>query len=248
MNGVVIITGASRGIGAATALAAAKAGLRVGVNFVQDEAAAGTVVAAVRTFGVEAVAVRADVSIESEVGRMFDVVADALGPVTALVSNAGMTGRIGRFENVRVETLQRVLDVNLLGCMLCAREAVRRMSTANAGPGGAIVNVSSIAATTGSPEEYVHYAAAKAGVEALTVGLAKEVARNDIRVNAVAPGSTLTGIHAAAGEPGRPQRITSRIPMGRLAEPREIADAIVWLLSSEATYVSGAILRVAGGL
>lgn len=239
----LIVTGGSRGIGAATARLAARRGFRVCVNYTRDAAAADAVVAAIRAAGGTAVAVRADVAAEADVRRLFDAAEAEIGPVDALVNNAGTTGPIGRFEDVSTETLRRVLDVNLLGTMVCAREAVRRF----AGRGGTIVNLSSVAATTGAPGEYVHYAASKAAVDAFTLGLARETAGSGIRVNAVAPGSTLTDIHAAAGEPDRPARVRGRIPMQRLAEPEEIAEAVVWLLSDAASYVTGAVLRVAGG-
>lgn len=249
MGDVVIVTGGSRGIGAATSLLAAKAGYAVCVNYLHDEASAMSLVERIVADAGVAVAVRADVSLEADVVRLFDQTTEQLGGVNALVCNAGVTGRLMRFEDVGLETLHRVLDTNLLGCMLCCREAVRRMSTARPGAGGGvIVNVSSIAATSGSPGEYVHYAASKAGVDAFTVGLAKEVAACGIRVNAVSPGSTLTDIHAAAGDPDRPARIAPRIPMQRLGEPEEIAHAIMWLLSPQASYVTGSVLRVSGGM
>lgn len=248
MTQAVIVTGGSRGIGAATSLLAAQAGYAVGVNYVQDRGSALELVAQIEVGGGRAHALQADVSLEADVQRMFEEATAQLGSVSALVCNAGTTGRLTRLEDVDLATLRRVLDVNLLGCMLCCREAVRRMSTERGGTGGAIVNVSSVAASTGSAGEYVHYAASKAGVDAFTFGLAREVASCGIRVNAVSPGSTLTGIHAAAGDPQRPLRIAPRIPLQRLAEPQEIARAIVWLLSAEASYATGAVLRVAGGL
>ena len=180
--------------------------------------------------------------------RLFDATAAALGPVTALVNNAGTTGRITRFAELDLATLRRVIDVNLVGCMLCSQEAVRRFSSARGGPGGAIVNLSSVAAQTGSPGEYVHYAATKAAIEAFTRGLAREVAAEGIRVNAVAPGTVQTGIHAAGGDPERPARVAPRIPLGRVGQPEEIAAAILWLLSPAAAYATGSVLTVAGGL
>ncbi len=248
MPRVVIVTGGGRGIGAATARAAAAAGYRVCVNFERDRAAAEAVAADCAGPARPAVAVPGDVADPPDVRRLFEAAADALGPVTHLVNNAGITGGLGRFEERTVETLRRVIEVNVLGTMLCAQEAVRRMSTARGGPGGAIVNVSSVAALTGSPGEYVHYAAAKGAVESFTRGLALEVAGEGIRVNAVAPGTTLTEIHAASGDPDRPTRVAGAIPMGRVATPAEIAAAIVWLLSDQASYVTGTVLRVAGGL
>jgi NAD(P)-dependent dehydrogenase (short-subunit alcohol dehydrogenase family) len=248
MPEVVVITGAGRGIGAATALAAASRGYAVGVNYRRDAAAAGAVAQRIRAAGGRALAVQADVAEPDEVARLFDAVADALGPVTALVNNAGTTGRITRFDCLDLATLRRVIDVNLIGCMLCSQEAVRRLSTARGGPGGAIVNVSSVAAQTGSPGEYVHYAATKAAIEAFTRGLAREVAAEGIRVNAVAPGTVQTGIHAAGGDPERPARVAARIPLGRVGQPEEIAAAILWLLSPAAAYATGSVLTVAGGL
>jgi NAD(P)-dependent dehydrogenase (short-subunit alcohol dehydrogenase family) len=245
MAQVVVITGAGRGIGAATALAAADAGHAVGVNYLGDAPAAAAVVERIRADGGRAVAVQADIAVPAEVARLFDEVTGALGPVTALVNNAGTTGRITRFVDLDLATLRRVIDVNLVGCMLCSQEALRRWAP---GSGGAIVNVSSIAALTGSPGEYVHYAATKAAVEAFTRGLAREVAKDGIRVNAVAPGTVQTGIHAQGGDPERPARVAPRIPLGRVAHPEEIAAAILWLLSDAASYATGSVLTVAGGL
>jgi NAD(P)-dependent dehydrogenase (short-subunit alcohol dehydrogenase family) len=248
MPEVVVITGAGRGIGAATALAAARQGYAVGVNYRRDAAAAAAVVERIRAEGGRALAVEADVAEPEQVAALIDAVAEALGPVTALVNNAGTTGRITRFADLDLATLRQVIDVNLIGCMLCSQEAVRRFSTARGGQGGAIVNVSSVAAQTGSPGEYVHYAATKAAVEAFTRGLAREVAPEGIRVNAVAPGTVQTGIHAAGGDPERPARIAARIPLGRVGQPEEIAQAILWLLSPAAAYATGSVLTVAGGL
>jgi NAD(P)-dependent dehydrogenase (short-subunit alcohol dehydrogenase family) len=245
MTGVVLITGAGRGIGAACALAAAGEGYAVGVNYRGDAPAAAGVVERIRADGGRAVAVQADVADPVEVARLFDEVTAALGPVAALVNNAGITGRITRFVDLDLATLQRVIDVNLIGCMLCCQEAVRRWAAAGS---GAIVNVSSIAAVTGSPGEYVHYAATKAAVEAFTRGLAREVAAEGIRVNAVSPGTVQTGIHAAGGDPERPARVAARIPLGRVGAPEEIAAAVLWLLSPAASYATGSVLTVAGGL
>jgi glucose 1-dehydrogenase len=245
---VTIVTGAGRGIGAATAIHLAKNGHDVVVNYLKEQAAAERVVAAARSVGGRAVAVQADVTVEDDVHRLFASAHNSLGTVSCLVNNAGATLHIGDLADTPVATIRAVIDVNLVGTILCARRAAQLMSIRRGGAGGAIVNVSSAAATLGSAHEYVHYAAAKAGVDALTMGLAKEVAGDGIRVNAVAPGLARTGIHAAAGAPDRAERAASRIPLGRAAEAQEIAVAIAWLLGSDATYVTGAVLRVAGGL
>lgn len=243
---VVIITGGGRGIGAAIARKAADSGYGVCVTYARDDAAAAALLAELEQRGAACTTFRADVADPESAPRVFDHAEAQLGPVTALVNNAGITGRIGAFTEASVETLRRTLDTNVLGAMLMAQEAVRRWQ--RAGVPGRLVNVSSIAATLGAPGEYVHYAASKAAVEALTVGLAKEVAASGVRVNAVAPGTVYTDIHASAGEPDRPARVVSRVPMQRIGEPEEIAHAVLWLLSSEASYVTGAVLRVSGGL
>ena len=245
---ITVVTGGSRGIGAATVLTLAQEGHDVALSYHTDaEAAERTVVAATR-FGAHCVAIRADVSQEGEVEELFASAAGQLGVITGLVNNAGVTAHLGDLADTPVEVIRRVIDVNLLGVVLCARQAVRMMSLLRGGRGGGIVNVSSAGATLGSPHEYVHYAAAKVAVDTLTVGLAKELADEGIRVNAVAPGLVNTGIHAGAGDPDRPGRFVSRIPLGRAAEPEEIAPAIAWLLGPYAGYVTGAIIRVAGGL
>ena len=247
MDRVAIITGASRGIGAATALLAASRGYAVCVNFQKNEAAAREVVDAIVRGGGRAIAVGADVSREGDVVRLFETVDWELGTVTALVNNAGILERQMRVDEMDAERIRRVFDTNVVGSFLCAREAVRRMSTNRGGKGGAIVNVSSGAARWGSPDEYVDYAASKGAVDTLTVGLAKEVAGEGIRVNAVRPGLVLTDIHAAGGEPGRVERLKSSVPLGRGGQPDEVATAILWLLSDEASFTTGAILDVAGG-
>jgi glucose 1-dehydrogenase len=244
---LTIVTGGGRGIGAATALHLAGLGHDLVVGYRSDQASAHSVLADVRAAGVRAMAVEADVSDADDVDRLFEAAAE-LGPVTGLVSNAGLTAHIGDLADTPVAVICEVVEVNLIGAVLCARRAAQVMSTARGGLGGAIVNVSSAAATLGSAHEYVHYAAAKAGVEALTVGLAKELADQGVRVNAVAPGLVRTGIHAAAGDPERLERVVPRIPMGRVGEPAEVAPAIAWLLGPEAGYVTGASIRVAGGL
>lgn len=244
---ITIVTGGARGIGAATVAHLARSGHDVVVGYRDDRASAMQVVSAAQDHGVRAVAVAGDVTDEDDVAELFAAAAE-LGAVTGLVNNAGLTAHLGDLADTPVQTVRRVVDVNLVGALLCARAAVRAMSTARGGRGGAIVNVTSAAATLGSAHDYVHYAAAKAGVEAMTVGLAKEVADQGIRVNAVAPGTVYTRIHADAGDPSRPERAAARIPLGRSGEPEEIAPAIVWLLGPEASYVTGASIRAAGGL
>jgi NAD(P)-dependent dehydrogenase (short-subunit alcohol dehydrogenase family) len=239
---VLVVTGGSRGIGAAVTRAAHARGHAVCVAYASDDGAADRL----RGELPGVVAVRADVAESASVSTLFDAAEAAFGPVTALVNNAGVTGTLGRFVDASVATLQRVLDVNVLGTMLCAQEAVRRWEERDTA--GRIVNLSSRAATLGSPGEYVHYAASKAAVDAFTLGLAKEVAAHGIRVNGVAPGMIRTDIHAAAGDPGRLERVVGRVPMGRVGEPEEIATAVMWLLSDEASYVTGAVLQVGGAL
>jgi NAD(P)-dependent dehydrogenase (short-subunit alcohol dehydrogenase family) len=247
MAGVVIITGSGRGIGAATARMAAARGHAVCVNYVSRPEVAGGVVDAIRAAGGRAIAVRARNFDEAEVAEMFRRTEAEFGPVTALVNNAGVPGRIGRVADLDLATLREVLDVNVVGTALCSREAVRRMSTARGGQGGAILNVSSMASRTGSPGELVAYAAAKAAVETFTYGLAAEVAKEGIRVNAVSAGLIETDIHETAGDADRLQRYATRMPMARAGKPEEVAAAILWMLSEEASYVTGATLPVAGG-
>jgi NAD(P)-dependent dehydrogenase (short-subunit alcohol dehydrogenase family) len=247
MERVTVVTGGGRGIGAAVAVRLGEAGHRVVLGYERDEAAAAATAARVADAGGEALAVRADVSVAADVDRLFDAARERFGPVTGLVSNAGITGGIGPFDETDTAVFRRVLDVNVYGAMLCARRAVREMSTRRGGAGGAIVHISSAAATLGSPGEYVHYAASKAAVDTLTVGLAQEFGPQGIRVNSVQPGVTLTDIHAAGGEPDRPWRVAPAVPLGRPGEPEEIAHAVAWLLSDEASYTTGAVLRVAGG-
>jgi NAD(P)-dependent dehydrogenase (short-subunit alcohol dehydrogenase family) len=245
---VTVVTGGTRGIGAATAIRLAGAGHDLALGYRQDDAAAARAAAEVEAAGAQCVVVKADVTNEHDVARLFSVAADRLGEVTGVVNNAGATVHIGDLADTPVSVIRHVIDVNLMGVILCARQASKIMSVRRGGRGGAIVNVSSAAATLGAPHEYVHYAAAKAAVEALTIGLAKELAADQIRVNAVAPGTIRTTIHAAAGDPGRPDRVAAKIPLGRPGEPDDVAPAIAWLLGPEAAYVTGAVLRVAGGL
>jgi NAD(P)-dependent dehydrogenase (short-subunit alcohol dehydrogenase family) len=247
MKRVAIITGASRGIGAATAVLAGRRGYAVCVNYVRNAAAANAVVDAIRQAGGEAVAVAADVSRAEEVETLFDAVDRQLGTVTALVNNAAVLERQASLVDIDAKRLQRVFATNVFGPFACAREAVKRMSTKRGGPGGAIVNVSSAAARIGSPGEYVDYAASKGALETLTLGLAKEVAGEGIRVNAVRPGHIYTEMHASGGEPGRVDRVKAFVPMKRGGQPEEVANAILWLLSDEASFVTGTILDVTGG-
>lgn len=245
---VTIVTGGSRGIGGAITAELARAGHDVVIAFQSDESAASRAAAGARQLGTRCLSCQADVRSPAEVERLFATAESVFGPVTGLVNNAGLTGHIGDLAETPVEMVRQVIDVNFLAVVLCAREAARRMSRGREGQGGTIVNISSAAATLGSPHEYVHYAAAKAAVDALTYGLAKELATEGVRVNAVAPGIVRTGIHAAAGDPGRAERAADHIPFARPGEPEEIARAVVWLLGPESAYVSGAVLRVAGGL
>lgn len=248
MDKVTVVTGGGRGIGAATARRLAAAGHDVAISYLREDAAAADVVAAVQRTGRRGVAVRADVAVEADVERLFDTAAEALGTVTGLVNNAGVTSPAGRLVDLATADLRRVVDVNVIGAILCARRAARDMATSRGGAGGAIVNVSSGASTLGGAGEYVHYAASKAAIDTLTIGLAQELASDGIRVNAVSPGVIRTEIHArVTGDPGRLQRAAPLIPMGRAGEPDEIAAPIVWLLGPDASYTTGAVLRVAGG-
>jgi NAD(P)-dependent dehydrogenase (short-subunit alcohol dehydrogenase family) len=245
--GTLIVTGASRGIGAAVAALAGAGGYAVVVNFLTGEAEAAAVVNGIISAGGRAVAIRGDVSREEDIVRLFETAERELGPIKGLVNNAAITGGFARVDEVTARALADVMTVNVTGAMLCAREAVRRMSTRHGGSGGAIVNISSRAAHTGAAGEWVHYAASKGAIDSFTIGLAREVATEGIRVNAVAPGLTDTGLHAASGEPGRLQRLMGTIPMGRAGTPNEIAEGVLWLLSPAASYVTGAILAMGGG-
>ncbi len=247
MSGVLIVTGGGRGIGAATARLGAARGYGVCVNYRTNAEAAAAVVAEIETAGGRAIAVQGDVAREEEVIRLFEAVDKELGPVTALVNNAGFAGPISRLDSSDSGIIRAVVEVNFLGTIWCAREAVRRMSTRHGGAGGAIVNLTSGAATIGSPGEYIWYAAAKGAVNSFTLGLSKEVAGEGIRVNAVAPGFVKTQIHADSGMSDRIEKDAPKVPIGRAAEPEEIAEPVLWLLSEAASYTTGAILRVAGG-
>ncbi|MFI9823483.1 SDR family NAD(P)-dependent oxidoreductase [Streptomyces sp. NPDC052013] len=241
---VTVVTGGSRGIGAAVCLRLAAEGHDVVVGYVRDAAAAEKVVDGVRAAGARAVAVRGDTSVEADVERLFDVAERELGPVTGLVNNAAVTGPLGRLAEAGTDTLRRVVDVNLLGTLLCSRRAAQLMTPRGE---GVIVNISSGAATLGSPGEYVHYAATKAAVDALTVGLAKELGPDGIRVNAVAPGVVDTEMHAAMGAPDRARELGATVPLRRAGRAEEIAAAVAWLMSPDASYTTGTVLRVAGG-
>jgi NAD(P)-dependent dehydrogenase (short-subunit alcohol dehydrogenase family) len=245
--GTLIVTGASRGIGAAIATLAGERGYAVAVNFATGEDEARRVVDEIVTAGGRATAIQADVSCEQDIVRMFEKAERDLGPIKGLVNNAAITGGFARVEEVTSAAIANVFAVNVSGTILCSREAVRRMSTRRGGTGGAIVNISSRAAHTGSPGEWVHYAASKGAVHSFTIGLAREVATEGIRVNAVAPGLVDTGLHAANGEPDRLQRLMPSIPMQRAGTPREIAEGVLWLLSPAASYTTGAILPIGGG-
>ena len=247
MSRVMLITGASRGIGAATARLAAQQGYALCLNYHQRADAANMVLEQVRGLGVTAIAVQADVADEAQVLHMFDVIDREFGHLDVLVNNAGMLEQQMRLEQMDAARWTRVLGANVIGSFLCAREAIKRMSTRHGGQGRAIVNLSSVAARLGAPGEYIDYAAAKGAIDSMTLGLAKEVASEGIRVNAVRPGVIHTEIHAAGGEPDRVERVKASVPMGRGGQAEEIAEAILWLASEQASYTSGALLDVAGG-
>ncbi len=247
MEQVVLITGGSRGIGAATALLAARQGYAVAVNYAAQAGAADAVVQSIRAAGGRAIAVQADVAQEDQVLQMFARVDAELGLLTALVNNAGVVDMTARVDEMSLARLRRMFDINVIGSFLCAREAVRRMSTRHGGKGGAIVNVSSAASRLGSPGQYVDYAAAKGAIDVMTVGLAKEVAAEGIRVNAVRPGLIETDIHASGGLPDRVRDLAHLVPMQRGGAAEEVAQAIVWLLSPQASYTTMSLVDVSGG-
>lgn len=247
MDKVLLVTGGGRGIGAATALLAAQRGYAVAVNYTSNSLAADEVVRQIRASGGTAMAVRADVADETQVLAMFQQVDAKLGRLTALANNAGVVDMTQRVDEQGLARWQRMFAINVFGTMLCAREAVRRMSTRHGGTGGSIVNVGSVASVHGAAGQYVDYAAAKGAVDVFTLGLAREVATEGIRVNAVRPGIVDTEIHASGGQPGRAQRLAPQIPMQRPGTAQEIANAILWLLSDEASYATGSILDVTGG-
>ncbi len=239
---VLLIAGGGRGIGAATARLAGARGYDVAINYKSNAQAADGIAAAVKAAGGCAVAIQGDAAREDDIENMFDTAAREIGPVTHFVHSAGITGKNSRLDAACAETIREVLDVNLFGALLCSRAAVRRMSTARGGAGGVIILLSSMAATIGAADEYVFYAASKGGVDALALGLAREVAKEGIRVNAIRPGTTMTEIH----EPGRLARVTPQLPMGRPGLPDEIAEAVLFLLSDAASYISGSVLNVSG--
>jgi NAD(P)-dependent dehydrogenase (short-subunit alcohol dehydrogenase family) len=240
---ILLVTGAGRGIGAATARLAAARGFDVAVNYLKDSKSADAVVATVQSTGRRAIAVHANMSSEADILRMFEVVDDKLGALTHLVYNTGITGPISRVESIDTKALREILDINVVGAFLCAKAAIARMSTRHGGPGGAMVLLSSAMATLGGAGEYVGYSASKGAIESMTIGLARELAGDGIRVNAVAPGPIATDIHP----PGRLERITQAVPLARPGTVEEVAESVVFLLSEASSYTTGAILRVAGG-
>lgn len=248
MSKVLLITGGGRGIGAASALQAVEQGYAVCINYLRDAQTAQTLCQQLEALGGKAVAVQADVSVEREVERLFLEVDERLGRLTALVNSAGTVGQASRLENMDGQRLSHVFATNVFGTVLCCKHAILRMSNKHGGTGGAIVNVSSAASRLGSAGEYVDYAASKGAVDSLTIGLAKEVAPDGIRVNAVRPGFIHTDFHALSGDPNRVEKLKSRLPMGRGGKPEEVAAAVLWLLSEQSSYVTGSFIDLAGGL
>lgn len=244
---LILVTGGSRGVGAATARLAAERGYDVAISFVANEAAAEAVAADVSSLGRQALAVRADSADPQQVAQLFEAIDRRFGRIDVLVNNAAIIGRQSRLEGLGFERMQRIFAVNAIGPMLCAQQAVRRMSQRHGGRGGVVINVSSASARLGSPNEYVDYAASKGALETFTTGLAKEVAREGIRVNGIRPGHIYTEMHASGGEPGRVDRVKDSIPMGRGGQPEEVARAILWLAGAEASFVTGTFLDVTGG-
>jgi NAD(P)-dependent dehydrogenase (short-subunit alcohol dehydrogenase family) len=247
MSKTILITGASRGIGREAAILAGRRGWSVGVNFAGNAQAAAKTVADVKTAGGRTIAIQDDVAVEADVISMFDAVESAFGKLDGFVNNAGIVAPGMKLAEMSADRLRRMFEVNVLGAYLCAREAARRMSKSRGGKGGAIVNISSAAARLGSPGEYVDYAGSKGAIDTMTIGLSKELAPEGIRVNAIRPGVIETEIHASGGEPGRAARVGVTTPMGRAGRPEEIAEAIVWLLGDESSYVAGALLDISGG-
>ena len=245
--GTLLVTGGSRGIGAAICRLGATQGYAVAVNYHVHQPAAQALVDEIQQSGGRAAAIQGDIGREADILTLFERAEEQLGPLSALVNNAAITGGFARVESVDAVMLERLMAVNVTGALLCAREAVRRLSTARGGKGGAIVNISSRAAKLGSAGEWIHYAMTKGAIDSLTVGLAREVAQEGIRVNAVAPGLVQTDIHTEAGDPGRPARLAQTIPLGRAGTPEEIAEGVIWLLSPAASYVTGSVLGIGGG-
>lgn len=247
MKRIMLITGGSRGIGAATATLAAKKGYAVCINYLNSTSAASAIADAINKEGGTAITCQADISSEPDVISLFKELDSKLGTLHTLVNNAGILETQSRLDAMDAARLSRVITANVTGSFLCAREAVRRMSTKYGGTGGSIINVSSVASRTGSPNEYIDYAASKGAIDAMTIGLSKEVATENIRVNAVRPGFIYTDIHASGGEPGRVDRLKDAIPMKRGGQPDEVATAILWLASDEASYITGTFIDIAGG-
>lgn len=247
MTKTVLVTGGSRGIGAASAILAAEAGYDVALSYRSDSTAAERVIGRIETLGRRAIAIQADVGWAEEIKSLFESVTSEFGRLDALINNAGIIEPVSRLDEMEASRIERVLRVNVVGAMLCAREAVRSMSTRHGGRGGAIVNVSSAAARIGAPNEFIDYAASKGAMDAMTLGLSKEVAEEGIRVNAVRPGLITTEIHASAGAPDRVERLVGGVPLKRAGSAEEVAEAIVWLMSDNASYVNGVLLDVTGG-